>query len=100
MANKTMDKEALEKLMKNEFAFESKEEDTEDIEEVKTEIVEETEEVAKEEPVKDKSKYNNIVFPARGLHSLKEAIDFMETSYFKGLQECEKNEYRNWLIKK
>ena len=100
MATKKMDDTTLEKLMKNEVNLEINGDDTEIYEEVQavTETVEEK--VSEELPTVDKGVYNNIVFPARGLKSLEQAIDFMETPYFKGLQKCEQDEYRNWLMKK
>ena len=103
MANKKLDQEAFDKLIKNEFTFEEQEKNAEEIveEELRKEIkrVPAAKEVESNDNI-DKSKYNKIEFPARGLKSLKEAVDFMDTPYFRGLGESEKIEYRNWLIKK
>ena len=69
--------ETLEKLIKNEY-------------EMKVEDEEVTEGV----------EYNEVDYASRGFKSLDDAILFMDTPYFKGLGEADKNEYRNWLIKK
>lgn len=103
MANKKLDQEAFDKLIKNEFVFEEQEKSAEEIveEDLRKEIerVPATKEVENNGDI-DASAYNKIEFPARGLKSLGEAILFMDTPYFRGLGESEKIEYRNWLIKK
>jgi len=94
--------ETVEKMLKNEYQMNSVGTD-----EVEIPIVEPKKDENEVEKVDEKIdlsnskvKYNNIIFPARGFNSLDEAIKFMEKPYFKGLCEADKNEYRNWLIKK
>lgn len=93
--------ETIEKLLNNEFQMDSV--GTDEIEipvvEVKPDEVEEHKETIKTESKTKKVEYNDVNYAGRGFKSLKEAIDFMETPYFKGLGEADKNEYRNWLIK-
>lgn len=100
--------ETVEKLIKNEFEMnegnieETVENEVEETEELEvTELpelpeVEETEETEETEVID----YNDVDYDGRGFKSLDDAILFMETPYFKGLGEADKNEYRNWLIKK
>lgn len=40
-----------------------------------------------------------IDFVGRGFSSIKEAIDFVETDYFKHLGKADQEEYKNWLKK-
>lgn len=93
--------ETVEKLIKNEFEMNV------DNETVKDEEVTETEKDFKLEETEDEEvtetevvDYNEVDYASRGFKSLDDAILFMETPYFKGLGEADKNEYRNWLIKK
>ena len=122
MAKVNLPDETVEKLMKNEFEInvndeevteevteevvqavaeaivEEAEEHNTSVEEVVNEIIEEAKET---EEVETKAvKYNKVDYKSRGFKSLDDAILFMETPYFKGLGEADKNEYRNWLIKK
>ena len=53
-----------------------------------------------DEEVTEGAEYNEVDYASRGFKSLDDAILFMDTHYFKGLGEADKNEYRNWLIKK
>lgn len=93
MANKKLSDEELTKLMSNEFAYDSETNFT------TNPLVKETEETEKTEEVDNTIDYNDIDYAGRGFKSFEDAIDFMETSYFKGLGESDKNEYRKWLIK-
>ena len=114
--------ETVEKLIKNEFEMnegnieETVGNEVEETEELEvTELpelpeVEETEELEVTElpelPEVEETEetevvdYNEVDYEGRGFKSLDDAILFMETPYFKGLGEADKNEYRNWLIKK
>lgn len=111
--------ETLEKLIKNEYEMKVEDEEVTEAEEAeKTEANEtpeetENEEVTEEEinndfkmeetedeEVTEEVEYNEVDYASRGFKSLDDAILFMDTPYFKGLGEADKNEYRNWLIKK
>lgn len=112
--------ETLEKLIKNEYEMNVEDEEVTKAEEAEeateaNETPEETEdkEVTKEEinddfkmketedeEVTEEVEYNEVDYASRGFKSLDDAILFMDTPYFKGLGEADKNEYRNWLIKK
>lgn len=94
--------ETVEKMLKNEFQMNSV--GTDEVEIPVVEPKKDENEVEKSDDKDDflgsNTKYNKIIFPARGFNSLDEAIEFMKKPYFKGLCEADKNEYRNWLIKK
>lgn len=100
--------ETVEKLIKNEFEMNVDNETVKDEEVTETtEEVTETEKDFKLEETEDEEvtetevvDYNEVDYASRGFKSLDDAILFMETPYFKGLGEADKNEYRNWLIKK
>lgn len=105
-ANKEQEvtKEMVDKLLKNEFTLDinsdEHSEETPVAKEEVQEVVEEVQEVQEvEEEIKD-VEYNKIKFPARGFKTLNDAIDFMSTEQFKKLGEADKEEYKNWLIKK
>lgn len=90
----------IDKLIKNEFQMNSV-----GTNEVEIPVVEaKTSEKTKVEETKSDKievvEYNDVDYAGRGFKSLEDAIDFMETPYFKGLGESEKIEYHNWLIKK
>lgn len=53
-------------------------------------------------PILDKNEKvitQEIDFIGRGFDSLKDAIEFMETDYFKNLGKADQAEYKNWLNK-
>lgn len=121
--------ETLEKLIKNEYEMKVEDEEVTEAEEAEkteeseeateanetNETPEETEdkkvteeeinddfkmEETEDEEVTEEVEYNEVDYASRGFKSLDDAILFMDTPYFKGLGEADKNEYRNWLIKK
>lgn len=97
--------ETVEKMLKNEFQMNSVGTDEVEIPVVEpkkdeNEVEKSDEEIEEVNFLDPDTKYNDIIFPTRGFDSLEEAVDFMNTPYFKGLGEADKNEYRNWLIKK
>lgn len=54
--------------------------------------------ITTEEKPKTKEKYNkNIDYKGRGFSSFEDAINFIETDYFKGLGKADQEEYLNWL---
>ena len=55
-----------------------------------------------EEEIKEATKieYNDVDFKSRGFKTLEDAINFLDTPYFKGLGDADKEEFKNWLIKK
>lgn len=89
--------ETIEKLLNNEFQMNSV--GTDEVEIPVVEPKNEEIQVEESEVTIEEIEYNEVDYKSRGFKSLDDAIDFMETAYFKGLGEADKNEYRNWLIK-
>lgn len=100
--NVVLPDETIEKLLNNEFQMNSVGTDEVEIpvvEPINEEIQNEEIQNEEAEGTIEEIEYNEVDYKSRGFKSLDDAIDFMETAYFKGLGEADKNEYKKWLFK-